>query len=495
LEDANARENLRQRIEGLLDKLVASLGPGEELTALSSLAAGADTVFAQVAARRGLTHQVFLPAPPDGFFTATDFFGSEDRVVRAKGFLAAPNVVEVRIASDSPDRRMRFSDCGYRIVHESNVLIAVLPPDEKAAATAKPGGTLETLRHAEAVGIPAYRIILEEGMPVLTAVPRSAAPETGAGLGPWRLRLTGDAAPDPYDYIRGLKATASAKARRHKTFFHYAAAIVLLTHLTATSVAVYALALADKSDVASWAKASFLTAGLLIYFFLHHRRPQRDWVNARLVAELCRSALAVQYLPWNLGYLRDFYMPGCRELIHSLSLLHLKACRGKVTDVEAFADAYLKDRVGSEDDPNSPSQIAHYAIRCREARRMRRWLNAIFYAFTFVAIGGAVAAGVRGHDFIASEKAGDVAKLGYLFVPIMFPIIAAAAASWVSVLDLDRRIELYRSMIDFLKHQARNIAMARSNQTILVRVIQRTEHSLLQEVVEWHAKHTHIRGH
>jgi hypothetical protein len=487
-DEAVWQQRLRARIDEILDGLERELRPGESLTAVSALAAGADTIFAEAVAARNLSHQVFLPNTPDAFFTEKDFFGSQDQLRRSMRLLENRNVIEVRIVSESADRRTRFSDCGYRIVHECDVLIAALP-EEDLNEGGKPGGTRETLLHAEAAGRRFFRVTLKEGLPVESSPGREALPGSADEVYAWTVAPASSS--DAHPEIRALKETASAMAGRHKAFFHYSSSFVLATHLTATAISVWSLADLPNGGVTRWAKPILLLAGLGIYFFLNHRKPHRDWVTARLVAELCRSVLAVRGLSGHLAYLREFHLPGCHELVRALNILHLRSARGGIAAPREFAERYLRERIGGGPDAGPGAQIEHYGSRRATAFQRRGWLETAFYAFTVVALIFATLHALSPAD---GQFASAGQRIAHGIVPVLFPVLAAAAASWVSVLDLDRRAELYGTMVAFLRQQRHSVDQAKESEAILVRAVHRTEHGLLQEVVEWYATHAHLRG-
>jgi hypothetical protein len=70
---ASREQKLAERLGTILDGLQSNAAPNESLVVLSALAEGADTVFAEVAAKRQISHRIFLPTTSDAFFRTEDF--------------------------------------------------------------------------------------------------------------------------------------------------------------------------------------------------------------------------------------------------------------------------------------------------------------------------------------------------------------------------------------------------------------------------------------
>ena len=275
-----------------------------------------------------------------------------------------------------------------------------------------------------------------------------------------------------------------------------AAAIVLLTHVAATGVAAWVLVGLWGAASLSSAKAILLAVGLGVYLYLHHRHPQRGWVTGRLVAELTRSVLAVRGLPGRLDYLNDFHLPSCRRLLCSFSILHLQSAQRQAMAREAFIAHYLKPVENREGTKGGriPVQLHYFRKRVQTAKLWRKILGLVFMVSSGLALLTAVLyIGLHWYHVLPEEMS-NWQRLIFKLLPVALPMIAAGAASWASMLDLDRRIERYEGLVDFLHYQAEQIRHSASN-GILNRLVSQTEHALLQEVVEWHAKHAHVQGH
>jgi hypothetical protein len=82
----------------------------------------------------------------------------------------------------------------------------------------------------------------------------------------------------------------------------------------------------------------------------------------------------------------------------------------------------------------------------------------------------------------------------YVFLPIALPALAAAAISIISIKDLQRRVARYQEVRDILKANRKQIASCRTWNS-LEHVVLKTEHALLQEVIEWHSIRSFSESH
>ena len=125
----------------LRSELAAFQKTGGELMAISSIAVGADTIFAEEVIRAGIKWIVILPMPAEVFrddFTPEEWARAERLIARA---------AEVRVLSGS-ERPQAYVDGGKATVDESDCLFAVW--DGKPAQG--PGGTAEVIAYAKTLG-------------------------------------------------------------------------------------------------------------------------------------------------------------------------------------------------------------------------------------------------------------------------------------------------------------------------------------------------------
>ena len=122
-------------------ELAALQRAGGELIAISSVAIGADTVFAREVLRAGIKWIVILPMPIELFrddFTPVEWTEAERLIAQA---------AEVRVLHGN-ERPQAYVDGGKATVDDSNCLFAVW--DGKPAKG--PGGTAEIVAYAKKLG-------------------------------------------------------------------------------------------------------------------------------------------------------------------------------------------------------------------------------------------------------------------------------------------------------------------------------------------------------
>jgi hypothetical protein len=485
-------QRLAERLDSLLDGLLAKKAPNESLIALSALAEGSDTLFAEVAAKRNIPHRIFLPTTADAFFRIEDF-GTPEELSRSKALLAGHNVIERRVASHSHDRRTRFSECGFEIANGCDILIAA----HDIAAPERPGGTKETLKFARALGKRTIEINLGDDMAVLEdakkAIEETAEPHSNP-VNLSEFLVPGDlSSAQPATYlpaVAALKRRTSDASQRAKLRFHYTATLVVLAHLSATLVAAVSLAYASPRLqlplILLKVALLFVGLGLPVYLFLV--APQRRWARARMTAELCRSVLCLRGFPSPLTYLGTLHIPEFHELKESLQVMHLQASPAPPMPVKEFATEYELTRMNP--------QIEFYQSSAESAERTLGRFEFLFYLCSALALANAVLyLGNDLHWYTLGASFEYWARLG----PIAFPMLAAASTSLISTLDLNRRVQRFQAMAIFLQEEreclrACDSHFASGSSIFLESIIDRVEHALLQEVVEWYSKHTYVSG-
>ena len=124
----------------VLREVIASLQKdvGRDLVGRSSIASGADTLFAEACLASNMKWIAQLPFPEAEF--KKDF--SEADWTRAKALLDRAERVE--ISSDTAERPRSYLDCGLATVDGADLMVAVW--DGKAPRG--PGGTAQIVEHA-----------------------------------------------------------------------------------------------------------------------------------------------------------------------------------------------------------------------------------------------------------------------------------------------------------------------------------------------------------
>lgn len=464
----------QRRITAAIRSALAELkndGPGEWL-ALSSIAAGSDTVFAEAAIELGFSWEAILPLAPAEF--RKDFSDEDWKIV--EGLL--PEAEVVRVTAEAEARDDAYLDCGMETVNGCDVLIAVW---DGAAARGK-GGTADVIAYARELGRPLVIVdattaeIRRENWDRFS--PRdpdlhhfnALAPAPDGGWAP----------PNPFhapDEVVAVQRKADHGATRGAPHFRRLIVLTVLLHVLATLVASAALAFDWHWLVLPWTKLLCLVGALGVALLLRAQGTHHHWVRCRLAAEFCRSALATWGLPRAAPLFAELDLPGLRQLTRSLQVLHRRTVGANPVAMTTFKQAYLRDRI---DD-----QISYYTKKLRQAEPLLVQLRTGFWIATALAI-AATAMYALDHSWHLFAVEGRAEEVVYYFLPIALPVVAAALMSFISINDLHRRLARYREMAALLGAARKQVVYSQTWSS-LERIVQRTERALLQEVLEWHS--------
>ncbi|MEO7599168.1 MAG: hypothetical protein ABIV50_09575 [Opitutus sp.] len=445
--------------------------PGEWL-ALSSIAAGSDTLFARQAKALSLSWQVVLPLPLRDF--KNDFSPTEWQ--EAEALLAGAE--QVRVLTENDGRNDAYLDAGMETVHESDVLLAVW---DGAPARGK-GGTADVIGYARELGHPIVIIdavtgdVRRENWSAFAERERDLQHFTHLPPAP-----SGSyAPPNPFSapaVVREFQQRTDHAASRGAPQFRRLIASTVLLHVLATLVAAAALSFGWHAAILPWIKLLCLVGALGVALVIRAQGTHHHWVRCRLAAEFCRSALAIWGMPRAAPLFAELNLPGLRQLTRSLQVLQRRTQGASAPDMLTFKGCYLKERV---DD-----QLAYYARKLAQAEPLLKRLRFGFWAATVCAI-VCTALYATDHTWHFLEVHGRREEIIYYFMPISLPVVAAAFMSLVSINDLHRRLARYREMLSVLDATKKQISYTQT-WTSLERVVQRTERALLQEVLEWHS--------
>jgi hypothetical protein len=137
-------------------------------------------------------------------------------------------------------------------------------------------------------------------------------------------------------------------------------------------------------------------------------------------------------------------------------------------------------------------QLAYYRQRLKQAEPQLRRLRLGFSISTVLAI--LFTAWYAVQDTFALGPAGFwVEAIGFYYLPIVLPVVAAAFISLVSINDLHRRVARYREMCQILDSVQKQIMVTQTWHS-LEHLVRRTERALLQEVLEWHTLMSHLES-
>lgn len=463
-----------KRIAAAIDRALRELRsstPGEWI-ALSSVAAGSDSLFAEAAAELGLAWHAILPLPPAEFkkdFTAEEWKHAESLL---------PEAEVVRVTAEAEAREDAYLDCGMETVNGCDILLAVW---DGAPARGK-GGTAEVIAYARELGRPL--LIIDAA----TAELRRENFEKFAGLDPDLRHFnhlppappTAWAAPNPFAApaaVVTLQSKVDHAATQGAPHFRRLIVFTVLLHVVATLVASASLAFGWHALVLPWMKLLCLLGALGVALILRAQGTHHHWVRCRLAAEFCRSALATWGLPRAAPLFAELDLPGLRQLTLSLQVLHRRTVGAQPVTMAAFKEKYLVDRI---DD-----QLGYYSKKLAQAGPLLVRLRLGFWIATILAI-ACTALYATDHTFHFLHAEGLFEEVVYYFLPITLPVIAAALMSFISINDLHRRLARYREMQALLASARKQVVYSQTWSS-LERIVHRTERALLQEVLEWHS--------
>ena len=308
---------------------------------------------------------------------------------------------------------------------------------------------------------------LNQGNAMLAELNRLPEARGGSGENPFK-------APDGvYRFQQKCDAAASHGAPQFRRLI----VSTVILHVLATIIAAAALAFDLESQLLPWAKLLCLVGALGVAIVLgHHAHSHSNWVRCRLAAEFCRSALATWGLPRAAPLFQNLTVPMIRGLTRSLHILHLRSHATRPIAMSDFKQIYIAQRL---DD-----QLAYYQRQELRALPLFARLNAGFWIATILALLCTLGYGLA--DTLRIKTPHWVEAWIFHFLPIALPVIAAALISMISINDLQRRVSRYREMKLMLVDSRKQVMFCQTWNS-LERIVLRTEHALLQEVLEWHS--------
>lgn len=455
---------------------------------VSSLAAGADTLFTRACQASGWSQRIFLPQQENDFFSGvgkrgTDF--TDLQAASARELLQSDHLIEERVVSNALKRDERFQDVNLEILDLADVVVCLLPTQTTAG---KPGGTDEFLQHAKDKRLPALELRLainESGAPCLhstwhnaDAFQRPLPPVALKGIKP---PLKG--IPAMNTFCASLEAHSNQRAQWRQKLFHISAMVIVGTHVTATMLAVLALKLGEAGAL-PWLlgfELFFLAVGLGTHQYLHATHATPAWAMARLLAETARSCTAFSHVRAPITHLATLPLPTeLRPVLRTLDALHLRDARALVAaDWHERRDSYIAKRLASQM-PHHKGQIAYYRDESKRAQRQHRLAYCLFLAGSVGAV--AVTGWKLGYALLHIHPP---AYLGFFAVAL--PVFAVATMSLAASRDLEARAHTYRDMLAFLQAQQERLKLANTERAFN-RLVLETEVRLLGETANWYSR-------
>ncbi len=455
-------EAVGEVLAALLDALSEEIDG--TLVGVSSIARGADTLFAQAILGMSFPWRALLPASLAELrqdFTAEEWQYREQLLARA---------TEIQVRSRAAGRDDADLECGLDTVEQADLLIAVW--DERPA-----GGTGEIVAYARGLGKPLIILNPEtlevrregwEGHPFLDhelsflnllGEDAAMAPQVSSPVPPtlWRF----------FTKVDQMATRTAPNFRRW-----VASSLVLNTGATLLVAFIIAFALRLR---ALDALVFLMTAGAMgAGFYLKYRKVHQRWIHCRVAAEICRAAIAT----WELPRLVLPDLQGLEEtfarLTTSVRMMHLCVRPAVPLPLEEIRERYVRDRI---DD-----QIQYHQARAVRLTRLRQRLISLFWIFSALAVLRGLFAGLYGTDGLSLEASRTLTH----FLPLALPGLAGCALALISVFDLNGQLAHSRGLTNFLI-AARAQTQACHNLYALQRAIARTERYLAREIADWFA--------
>lgn len=516
-DEAAARAAVKAEIASLT-KAAADIGA--RLTAVSSIALGADLIFAEECLAAGIPWKCLLPFPKEEFrnddFTPADWARVEECLARAYRV----ETLSLGIPPNGDARNLDYLNCGHRTVEQADVMMILW--DKKPAAGV--GGTGDMWEYTRTLGKPIWHFntttaqidrvgwpgedgewkdrrlfngrvtpLVTEAEALTIAADQSTSLPTATVDGLFRLftRL---------DYLANQKQGDAQRLMQKVVGAH-----LLATTAAALSVTVITFVVVDSQHDHLLAVLAALAFSFLVLAKpalawlalswdrqLHKLDAQKRWVQARVAAELCRSALACWRVPQrSLKVFDEEDFPHFKRLIRSLRI-------GREMDVAANTtcsenDAvltYLTDRLDSQAD----------YFKGKHARAVLEhdgWQRKFNVATWFVIVVGAPIGLAETAEAFCS--ACDIPLPCFIedypvhfvehviaFLLIVAPFYATYALAMLTIRDCRRRRDRFSSLRTFLQRQKARLSKVKSSASRIA-IIENTERMLLEELHEWHA--------
>ena len=456
-------EAISEAISRLLSSLRAEI-PGQ-LVGYSSVAIGADTLFAEACLKSGIPWTAILPRPRDDF--KSDFSDSD----WARTSTLLRGAARVESLPPMADKDLGYLESGLATVEEADLLIAVW--DQKAPRGT--GGTAEVVAHARSLGKPIILVNPER----LDVVRENFSPERFADdemtflnsvAGHDKASTNGSAPPREQvrRFFHAVDKRAAGIAPRFRAFLGGSVILnALAAILTAASVAFRVNSRTFQAVIFALVAAAALAVALM-----KRREGHRKWLRCRVAAEICRSYLAT----WDLGNaVTPFWfsqLEGFDRLTKSIRLLQLSDQPEGTPDLEGARARYLKDRI----DP----QLRYFRHRRRKLSSLVVILTAAFWIFSALALGRSIMSAFA----VRPEETDWMSIALHSFLPIALPLAAGCVLSLISIFDLNRQLARAGRMESALAKIRTQIEKCQ-NLVSLRHAVKNAENAFAGEIFEW----------
>ena len=469
---ARSKAAIRQVLQELKQKCDG------RLLAFSSIANGADAVFAEESIALNIPWKAVLPCPKEFYLQSVS--EEERRVINS--CLAKAYAVETMPFSEQQEDL--YLNCGIRTVEDCDVLVAVWDGEPARGK----GGTADVVAYARQVKKPVIRIHAVTGEisredfadgfwhdAELEAL--NAIPEAKVNLAPW--------SPDIPTELMRFFAKVDAVATGIAPKLRRLTALTILLHLAATLTALVVLAFMLHWLLLPWLKVTFVVGAVVTGLYLARKESHHHWIRCRLAAEICRSFISTWHIPGIFAPVALHDFPHLKGLLRVLRYRKELASYNHVPNFDRIKNRYLQDRV--------ENQQQYYRLQELKVAPFLHWLRSLFWLGTILAVVTALLYAVT--ETLHSDLI-DGAARAFLFyiIPSAAPALAGCALSLISVYDLKRRLSRYRQMQAELGNAKSRIEACQTWDN-LQRAVEQTEHLLIAEVVEWYSTSKYAGDH
>ena len=454
------------------EKLRTLAGDGSiRLLARASLGSPADMLFAREVGRQKIPLSLLQPLEAHRFRETLP----EPLRQEAEEIVARAAQVEIVPEMAWPDDALPL---GVRLVDEADHLIIVT---QKQAVVA-PDTIAEILAYASTRGRPLI-VIEEDGAGGAAERPVDAGEEEDDALAEEKhlARIFGEdpsPTPAPAELVRYFEACDAQAARQAPEVRSY-----LLNIVIANATAAMAGSISSSfpqthlsSSILTVIKFTCILTGLIIFAVLTYRRSQNRWLEVRLKAEVCRSALATWCFPRPIGFGTAENLAELHELIQSIR--YYRAVEpAPASTLEAFKAGYGRRRLA--DQYRYFRKHANHASRVSARFGPAYWVLAGLSLFT--SFGAVIYQSVLGLPL----RPGTWVNFYFQFIPAIGPALASWVLAFQAIQSVGRRRVRYREMERWMRHALLDLARCTSWETAFP-VVERAEKLLLNEVAEWY---------
>jgi hypothetical protein len=434
---------------------------------VSSVAAGADLLFAESCLELGIPLRVLLPLRSEVF--REDF--DETGWARAEAVMARAISVEVIGGGDT--REDRYYECGLETVQQSELLVALWDGEGARGL----GGTQQIVEFAGQMGrgvVWIHSATGERKMLHEWDIARSERDTELDFLNELQAAGADESAGNPAQvWLKKLDENAVLVAPGVK---RRAAMPIVLT-------AIAAFAGVGNIHTSNGYK-TFWSVVAIVFGLLAAAGPailklakkQAKWVRIRTAAEITRSFVALWDLPGRYKIVGPGILPELSGMLLGLGLLKSTNVREKVMTLEQFKTEYLKTRLLDQKKYFlGQSKLAHAKASCfRVVAKICGGCAVVISAIAFVlGIMHLRHPGVGFRDWLSLGSS-------FLFQ------LATIAGALVVVHDCDRRHHRYMELHHVLGVWAKELRALHTWHSV-AQIVERVERALLIEVLEWRA--------